>query len=301
MRATWRPGRSPPLSAAGVEAGSVGVETPSTGPRAELLDRLARGDRHRDDAGGGLDQGQVQESGQAAAGADLGTGPVAGLGPGLVGVETEVIEVLPPDPLALGAGGQVEKEGAVEAFGAHELRGQLAHVIAGADDEDIAVVVIQPGEKTTEQAGGDAAVGGTAGGDAGEGLLDLVDHDHGGRHGVDEPQCLTDVALGLPHERAHQAAHVEDQRGSAGLGPKPLREGALARAGRAQQEDAACRHVLRAIGSEGAGAEPLERVQPAQFVEPLAALVEREQAALAEGLGLEFPEHPGLEPAVPHE
>ncbi len=45
----------------------------------------------------------------------------------------------------------------------------------------------------------------------------------------------------------------------------------------------------------------LMRVQPAQFVEPLAALVEREQAALAEGLGLQFPEHPGLEPAVAHE
>ena len=43
------------------------------------------------------------------------------------------------------------------------------------------------------------------------------------------------------------------------------------------------------------------RLQPAQFVEPLAALVEREQATLAEGLGLQFPEHPGLEPAVAHE
>src|SRR5262249_56636929 len=79
-----RPGAG---GAAGVEAGVVGGEAAARGPGPQPLDRLARGDRHRDDVLGRLEQADAEQVRRLAAGLDLGPGPVAVAGAALIGVE----------------------------------------------------------------------------------------------------------------------------------------------------------------------------------------------------------------------
>ena len=130
------------------------------------------------------------------------------------------------------ADGQIQEEAGVEAFGPAELRRQRRHVVGGADDEDVGLVVVQPREQVPEEPGGDPGVAPAAAGGAGQRLLDLVDHQDAGGHGVGQRQGPADVGLRLADERAHQGADVEHQRRPAGLDAERPAEGALAGAGR---------------------------------------------------------------------
>ena len=75
--------------------------------------------------------------------------------------------------------------------------------------------------------GRDAAVGLAAGGHAGEGLLDLVEHDHAGGHGVDQPQRLADVRLALADERTQQAPTSRISVGRPVSAPRALQKADL--------------------------------------------------------------------------
>ena len=94
---------------------------------------------------------------------------------------------------------------------------------------------------------------------------------------------------------------VQDQRRPARLVAQRLGQRALARAGRAEQEDALGADVATAAGPQGAGAERLEGLQAAQVGERLAAPVQRQQARLLQHAGLQLPERLGGDAAVAHE
>ena len=145
--------------------------------------------------------------------------------------------------------------------------------------------------------GRDAAVAGAA--HAAQGLLQLVDQDHAGRHRVGDPQRLPRPLLRLADQRAHQRADVQEQRGPARLVAQGLRAGRLARARRPEQQHAAGPDVGPPPRPQGAGAERLEGLQPAQVGERLAAAVQGQQAALLQRLGLELPEDVRRDPVVP--
>lgn len=53
-------------------------------------------------------------------------------------------------------------------------------------------------------------------------MVDLINDYHARTEGVDDLQRLSGAMLGLPDERCHQAAGIENQRGPAGFISKCL-------------------------------------------------------------------------------
>jgi hypothetical protein len=92
---------------------------------------------------GGFDGMDVEKRGQAAAGADFGSGPVVvSVGGDFDAGHVVAVDVELPDAAALLGGRQVEEEDAVEALGPAELGRQAGNVVAGADEEDVGGVVV---------------------------------------------------------------------------------------------------------------------------------------------------------------
>src|SRR5438067_1580862 len=71
------------LAVAAVDAGGRGAEATAARPGAQPLDLFGGGDGDGDDVVGGLGERDVEQGGQAAAGADLGAGPGGVVGAGL--------------------------------------------------------------------------------------------------------------------------------------------------------------------------------------------------------------------------
>ena len=151
------------------------------------------------------------------------------------------------------------------------------------DDEDVALVVVEPGQQRAEQPGRDARVGLAAGGDAGQRLLDLVDNDDARGHRVDEPQRLADVAASVwPTSEPISAPTSSTSVGRPVSLPSALANCDLPDAGDAQSRSRRGAGRRAAAGPQGARAERLEGLQAAQVGERLAAPVQRQQARLLE-------------------
>ena len=136
-----------------VHASPVRRQAPTRSPLPQALDLVPRSDGHGYDVLGCLDQRHVEQGRESAARLDLGTGPLGVVGPGLPGIEAVVLDVDASDPVLLFTPRQVHEEHAVEAFSTCELRRQLRGVVAGADEEDVALVVVQPREQAAKDAG----------------------------------------------------------------------------------------------------------------------------------------------------
>ena len=63
-----------------------------------------------------------------------------------------------PDEISLGRRGHIEEEHAVESFRAGELGRQFADVVGRADEEDIGLMLGEPGQESAEEARGDAGI-----------------------------------------------------------------------------------------------------------------------------------------------
>src|SRR5688572_23121034 len=86
--------------AAGVDAGGGRIEAPPRRPRAKLLHLLPCRHRYRNDVFRGVDEGDVEQRGQPAAGTDLGARPVLILRPLCRRSEAVGAEVHAPDAIA---------------------------------------------------------------------------------------------------------------------------------------------------------------------------------------------------------
>src|SRR5262245_19518606 len=97
-------------------------------------------------------------------------------------------------------------------------------------------MVRQPRQQCPEHSRRDATVALAA--QAGKRLLQLVDEEDTWAHCVRDLERLPHVLLGLTDQAAHQAAHIEEECRSSGLGAERLGKGTLAGAGNAEQENA---------------------------------------------------------------
>ena len=113
-----------------------------------------------------------------------------------------MLDVDASDPVLLFTPRQVHEEHAVEAFSTCELRWQLRGVVAGADEKDARLVVIEPRQERAEDAGRDVGVGLTGTRRSGQLFLPFIREDHARRHRIGQPKRLPDVALALADERA---------------------------------------------------------------------------------------------------
>jgi len=89
----------------------------------------------------------------------------------------------------------------------------------------------------------------------GEALLDLVDPQHGRRHGLGGAQGRLEALLGLPDVLAVDAGRIEQQQGTPPSGGQRLGHQRLAAAGHAGEQDPAGGvepYLVGALGADGA-------------------------------------------------
>ena len=140
------------LPVALIDTAALGIQATPGSPRSQPFDRLSSRGSHGDDVLGSSRQRHVQQRRQTAAGTDFGTRPLVVPGLGLVGIQIEKPQVNLSDLSPLFAAGQVEEEAAVEPLGTGKLRRQLGNIVAGANREHVALVVVEPREERTEKA-----------------------------------------------------------------------------------------------------------------------------------------------------
>src|SRR5262245_31025247 len=183
------------------------------GPGAEGVDLLAA--RHRERPGRlqlveedlGAELGRARERGVEPGDdglLDLGAGEAVGARDQPIEVEGRRValplaQVHGEDLPAILGGRQVHEEDLVEPALAGELGRQLRDVVRGRDHEDGRRPVLEPAEEAAEDSLGQAGVR-VARGRIAEGFLELVDHEHTGRHVLGRPQGLLEVLLRFADE-----------------------------------------------------------------------------------------------------
>ena len=264
-----------------IHACPIRRQAPAGRPLPERLNLVPRSDSHGHDVLGGLNERHVEQGREPTARLDLSPGPLGVIGPGLPGIEAVVQLVDAPDPVLLFTARQVHEEHTVEALGPGELRRQLRGVVAGADEKDVTLVVIEPSEQRAEHASGDAGVCLAGTRSPGESLLDFVTEEHAGRHRIGQPKRLPDIALRLTDERAQEIPDIENHRWPAGLVAQSLRELTLAAArGRQQQHSTGTLAGLGfSLATHGPQTERLQVLQAAELIEVLGASVQRDEPA----------------------
>jgi hypothetical protein len=170
----------------------------------ERLDLVSRSDGHGHDVLGGLNERHIEQGREPTARLDLGTGPLGVVGPELPGIEAVVLLVDAPDAVFLFTARQVHEEHAIEAFSTGELRRQLRGGVAGADEEGVALVVVELDELAAEDAGLYAGVGLAGTRRSGQLFIPFIREDHARRHRIGQSKRLPDVSLALADERAQE-------------------------------------------------------------------------------------------------
>lgn len=123
-------------------------------------------------------------------------------------------------------GGKIDEEYFIEAALAHEFRRQLLDIIGGGNDEYRGFLFLHPCDQTAENTGLCAAVSLHAA-DAGKALIDLVDPQNAGGHGLGNLDHFTGAGFRLADIAAHQTADIQPEQRhmpllTDGLGAKDL-------------------------------------------------------------------------------
>ncbi len=121
---------------------------------SQSFDLVARGHSHGNYVLCGPNERHIQERRQPAARLDLGPGPVGVVRAGLLRVQTVVLRVDAPDRVLMVTAGEIDEEYAVESLGPCELRRQFRGIVASADEEDVALMVVQSRKQGAGYEGG---------------------------------------------------------------------------------------------------------------------------------------------------
>ena len=259
-----------------VDAGPVRRQAATGGPGSQPSRPPRRPSRPRGRCSPPPRQRDVEQRRQPAARLDLGRRPVAVLrGATRAGSRPYLSRYIRQIARFSCGPGRSRKNVASNRSARANSGGSREMSLAVQTTNDVARPVVQPGQQRAEQPGRDARVARRPPDDAGQGLLDLVDHHHARRHRVDQPQRLADVGLGLAR-RASPAA--PRRRGPASAGPSRCpapcrRRSCPSPAARAGARPGPGR-PLGSAGPQGARAERLERLQAAEVGERLAAPVQ---------------------------
>ena len=217
-RRTLRPGLPGPTSCAGVEAGAVGAQAAARGPATAA----ARPTRPPSPPPARRSAPPRPAGRRAAppAGSRTGSRRRSSRGPRgrrCAGSRPNLPRYIRQIASFSRRPGQVEEEHGVEPLGPRELRRQPRDVVAGADEEGVGLVVVEPGQQRRRRAAPPTPESPTGRRTApARRLLDLVDEDDAGGHRVDRPQRLADVALGLARRASPSGRR---RRGRASAGP----------------------------------------------------------------------------------
>ena len=132
-----------------------------------------------------------------------------------------------PNCISLGDIGQIKEEHAVKAFSPGEFRWELADVIGCAHEEDIRIMIGQPGEQIAKQPGTNATV--TLAAHSTESFFQFIGEQDARTHRIGNAECLAQIRFTLAHQAVHQGAKIEHQGWPASLIAQGFTELALAR------------------------------------------------------------------------